>query len=834
MDSEEDFIEPSAGVGPHQELPRNSSASSLVETHHPALASSTSSLPYPPSDVEPPSTIHTGDIVSREILPVSSPSSTEHVDIRNPPEDGAESLMSSYERHGSSTTISPLPSPLPIKESLGLTGSFIIIGGSLGVLGALGFLIFLWFGYGPTPEAADATRFWRYITLHDYATQAITLSSLFLRFIISSQAAVCTSMIAAVVLEKRRARRSQVAWFSVIRSINDGPSKLAGMMVTSTSFVRHFEFWLLLLMVAVTLGLQFSSTILLTDIHDFVMIGNLNNTEALSLLVYQRDDFHLQLTGDTFLSEPPLYATFGEAQDEFDATPNINGVSNTGIIQRALLPLPESNDRTSIRRFDGNLIVMNSQVACMRPHIDAQYSSVHFSIDADDTLGMLEGRLQYNSTFRNAHVSSDSLCNEDMCEEVAFGCPVPGATLGWQSNTCLFDGLGAQNWNTSFDPKWNPSDGPWSRNSSVTLVFTTNMESEDWNMVSDQGVPLPPGSPYQEWQSYELIPGRFLNITLCFAAFYLDRHQVSMSSSTGHPPREPVTNMSLTSRTYSTADVQDMMGVSVPQKSHGARAILDMQIVGPPDDGPSSSPANSMTSFSYAGGNMTLAKLTPTVLETVMYYELTAGFQNNGSISFCYFCTADGYAVNPALGLLFNDIVVQTGRAANAMLTMMSTIWSDIYYTYVPTMRTLQGAQMTATTSVRAPGPCSTHGCPGMVAVTTLVCIHLVYVTIITILYVRQVRYSRRGNIWHSISQLVSGELKETLGNTNNAGDDVVDKHVAKANDDPFVKIGWLEEVGRVEIMRYPAEASTVYGSMKSSFSRVWGKIRRNERNKRQ
>ncbi|KAI1414069.1 hypothetical protein F5Y13DRAFT_198003 [Hypoxylon sp. FL1857] len=348
--------------------------------------------------------------------------STERVGLQNPTVGEAESLAGSYERHGISTTNPALPSPLPMKESLGFTGSCIIIGGSLGVLGTLSFLIFLWFGYGPTPEAADATKFWRYIMLHDYVTQTITLSSLFLRAIISSQAAVCTSMIAAVVLEKRYAQRSQVAWFSVIRSINDGPSKLVGMMLTSISSVRHFEFWVLLLMAAVTFGLQFASTILLSDIHDFVMIGDTNTSKALSLMVYQEDDLYLMSNWGQFLSEPPIYATYGEVQDEFSAAPDINGLSNKGIIQRALLPLLESNDSTSVRKFNGNLIAMNSQVACMRPYIRAQYGIVYIAFGMFHTYGMIEGRLQYNSTFEGVHVTSDSLCNSERCEEAAFGC----------------------------------------------------------------------------------------------------------------------------------------------------------------------------------------------------------------------------------------------------------------------------------------------------------------------------------------------------------------------------------------------------------------------------
>lgn len=99
---------------------------------------------------------------------------------------------------------------LPIKQSLGLSGSIVIIGGTIGLLAVYAFLTFLWFGYGNKSGAANATWAWRQIALKGYMEQVISLAALVLTVIISLHATVCTSMTAALVLEKRSVPQAKV------------------------------------------------------------------------------------------------------------------------------------------------------------------------------------------------------------------------------------------------------------------------------------------------------------------------------------------------------------------------------------------------------------------------------------------------------------------------------------------------------------------------------------------------------------------------------------------------------------------------------------------------
>lgn len=69
--------------------------------------------------------------------------------------------------------------------------------------------------------------------------------------------------------------------------------------------------------------------------------------------------------------------------------------------------------------------------------------------------------------------------------------------------------------------------------------------------------------------------------------------------------------------------------------------------------------------------------------------------------------------------------------------------------------------------------------------------------------FVRQVRYYRQGNIWHTIPQLTSDEFKDTLEESNNMDDDTVIKTMRKEGKDIIVRLETTES-SRVEIVCRP------------------------------
>lgn len=73
-----------------------------------------------------------------------------------------------------------------------------------------------------------------------------------------------------------------------MRGINDGPWKLVMLLISHKSLyiLRYPEVWLILLVALLSLALQFTSTILLSDIHPFGMVGDLTTHTVNSLFEY--------------------------------------------------------------------------------------------------------------------------------------------------------------------------------------------------------------------------------------------------------------------------------------------------------------------------------------------------------------------------------------------------------------------------------------------------------------------------------------------------------------------------------------------------------------------
>ncbi|KAI1421738.1 hypothetical protein F5Y12DRAFT_800683 [Xylaria sp. FL1777] len=724
--------------------------------------------------------------------------------ISVPPTDIQDEIPGNQESHPLSeededaNIISALSTdqPLSLKESLGFRGAFGVIGGSLWILGIFGFLTFLWFGHGSAPEAADATSLWRFIALHNYFPQTVTICSVALRFAVSAQAAICTSMIAALMLEKHGAQKRHVAWFSIMRSLNDGPLMLGGLLLSKRrcgTFLK-IETWLTFLLIVVTLALQFSSTLLLSDLDRFVVVGDLNSTEFGDLATYKNG--HI-LTGENFNSKPPVYAVFGEVQESFDATPNSNGVSDTGLIQRSLLPIPGVDARVSVREIEGNTMVMSSQSSCIRPRIkDPKYYTDSYNNQQAYTYGYIVGTLDYDETFENAGVTPNSLCTATGCEPVGFACVIPSSTENdteWRTVTCIFDGVVGGDGPASLDPIWDPAEGLWSRNTTIALAITTNIGYQYWYHVPSN-ITLPPGKPYQEWQSYDTGSGHF-NITLCSFGFSLGRFHTSMIAH--GPLHEPQTQWDRTSNFHNTTDVQNFMGVNIPQGSHSDRNILDLKILGAANDPPEASQIVKGDIL----GNLSIGQLVPAWRETMIYLQLAPGFDANSSIQLCISCSGTGYEVNPETSLVFGDTVAETGRAANALLTLMTTLFASVYYTYLDTLDIPHNASLVATTVVETPKQCSTNGCLGYVAVSTLILLHVICVVTIVILYVAQARFSRYGNVWHTIAQLGGDGLSDVLKEADDANDALVERGLKTRDENQTLKVGRQSATGRVQVI---------------------------------
>ncbi|GAW27312.1 putative cupin-like domain protein [Rosellinia necatrix] len=197
--------------------------------------------------------------------------------------------------------------------------------------------------------------------------------------------------------------------------------------------------------------------------------------------------------------------------------------------------------------------------------------------------------------------------------------------------------------------------------------------------------------------------------------------------------------------------------------------------------------------------NQTSATITPRLEEWAQYSEWSYSGDVNGTWILCFWCHITGFGTHPEYGILFSDIVSQTGRAANALLSLHTALAWTVHYSYLGSYNLLHEAHIASTVIVRAPSKCTDGGCEGLVAVVTLIVFHLLCVAVITVLYVTQIRHSRYGNIWHAVSQLVNDEMREVLEAANAASDEDAFGDERKGDGDDFVKLVKLGD-GRIEI----------------------------------
>lgn len=144
----------------------------------------------------------------------------------------------------------------------------------------------------------------------------------------------------------------------------------------------------------------------------------------------------------------PVYPVFGEVLMTHDSSPDNHGFSDTSLTQRGLLPMSMSNsdDRSSVREYDGPGMVMNSKVACMRPVIDDATLVLDYTLE----YRKMQGVFDYDRSVQEARPGTEPLCSSSNdCEQVAFECILPGVVILNSTETravggCSIDGVGGQ------------------------------------------------------------------------------------------------------------------------------------------------------------------------------------------------------------------------------------------------------------------------------------------------------------------------------------------------------------------------------------------------------
>ncbi|KAJ2998190.1 hypothetical protein NUW58_g397 [Xylaria curta] len=708
---------------------------------------------------------------------------------------------------------------LSARQSLSLTGYITIIGGTFLLLPFLAFLLFLWGGTGPSPGGAKATTLWRAIMLNGWALQSVTLLSLALRVLAGAQAAVCTSLLAGLLAERQYLPISNIAKLSVLRGMSASPLDLLWIMsprnMRSASKWLGLEFTLAAILALTSLAVQFSSTILISDFGSAVLI-----------------QFPTRTQKNLALSESTLNVTFAGIYQEFGnhhgwpafggrgttdlAKPNIHGLSDTGLQQRAFLPYDQGN-RTTLRSFKGPTAVIATRVSCIPPIMDATFNPVY--PDSTYPYGSINGTIEFNATFKGANISAnscsyDELHNNTACLPPTFSCTVGNSMISgsrwlteWMPTLCHLVVPEVENTipadpNTEFYSIqdvltaragiWNRDVDPWDEAAYWPfLVIATNATIQFLKRMNATGTRMLPLQPYQrygEWSSFTLDETSMINITLCSVGFNMSLAHVELSSV--DDPREPSVELNTVDQSLDGEGVQILLGASDIQDPR-ERGILTLDTI------------QYLNSTSTAELNPFQPGMGTGSFDSFLLHNSLILWQRVGatvrtwndemSVIICNPCWGWGHWLSRDTAAVFTRIINTVGRPALAIDMALYAIMSTWYYDVLP------GFNVPGVVEVAFSKSCSVpRHWGGIIAVISVLAVHVTCVLVITIRYLRLIRYSRQGNIWHAISQLVSTPTRKILDMSNNAADKEIEEELR--GNDILVNID-CSKSGRIEFM---------------------------------
>ncbi|KAF2727921.1 hypothetical protein EJ04DRAFT_569950 [Polyplosphaeria fusca] len=268
----------------------------------------------------------------------------------------------------------------PRQRFLRRAGKRALVLGFLSIIfvgGAVGFLAWLWYG-------SRSGELWRRLALGGWSSQAVAIASLVLRTALVLLAGIATSMIASVALEDGGVPLRNAVDLSVARFASPGPNTFWYETFFQRDFIAVPLRGLLGALILSTLAVQFSSTILLSDIGNGRVVGFLGNSTNSTGFSWAHATFghtadgRFRWTGDFESHNAPF-----QSQQEFWSgqlrsshafaeytSPRVTSheaIDDTGPTLRAFLPIENQGIRYKLRNFSGLAPVFDTRVVCVRP-----------------------------------------------------------------------------------------------------------------------------------------------------------------------------------------------------------------------------------------------------------------------------------------------------------------------------------------------------------------------------------------------------------------------------------------------------------------------------------
>ncbi|KAI5460217.1 hypothetical protein BGZ63DRAFT_426157 [Mariannaea sp. PMI_226] len=663
---------------------------------------------------------------------------------------------------------------------------------------SIGFLAFLW----SNPKGLGANKTWFRIVLGDWTLKSITIASFIIRTAISTQAAISTSMLASIILERRQVMIYDSAPILALRFVNDGPFSL---LFALKNTYRRAQIWMsaALLLFGTTLLLQFTSTGLVTDVGMGTLFASPKQHQTMVAVSFSNinlTDIRSVRPIPYWLEATPNFPVFAE---RYEAVPNnetSNSARDTGLTHRAFVPVSNSSMRTSIKEFVGIATVLDSRVTCVRPKM---HPCLSLGYTLEDGF-FLNGTLAPDFTPVGLILANEPCVTQDL-RQILYNITGPDSrnstiNMNWAQQLQFAHDDGEWNvvqkhmlWGpglvSSLDPrfptirKYNLSHFQMSNPSNRSFGLSYKMENDNFplmtgrsyqllNITSSANLPTlinGPGptsfyfsssqlvkgalelviSPQDEWLIFTIpiVPEWHVSVSLCFDSFVSVDANVTISTNATLTEPELGTWIA-TDLKFDTRAIRTQLGGRYSQvQSQADRAIMNLETT-PHDlrrqvqDWFDTGVPQNMSDVSIYGQNF-----------------IRDSIQDKRSFG-TYMCAGCGLQVvsnvmlgysnnNPLQQQVWQDVMRYTNDSALAWQAYFTLLSRTVYYDVLSYFDVVEDASISWFLGAQFP-----RSYLGLRVVMTVLSIHCLLVALIIFAFIARTRYSRVGdNAWQCLSQ---------------------------------------------------------------------------------
>ncbi|KAH7069853.1 hypothetical protein BKA63DRAFT_519672 [Paraphoma chrysanthemicola] len=625
----------------------------------------------------------------------------------------------------------------------------------------LAFLTFLW-----AADTKNAT--WLRIVLSGWATRSVTITSLILRWTTAVQAMICTSMLAAILLQAGTVRLQTAAAMSIMRYDNTGPWTLLAVRGARWHHGSFHLGMLALLLCFTTLLLQFSSTVLLSQvgINSLPVASSIDRTyygfNVSGQGAYLGDSSSISFIHNTPIEYPAFAEWTLNASSSDSSTTGWRsgfapytgpGIMDTGTVMRAFLPVRDANERSLMTEYHGFGTVVDTRVVCLKP----KFKDIVFStgkgyrlVGQADVDSKPEGLIQdpeypggdYVSVSFDCSFSAISWKNYTEVRKWVWPLAIcSGRYRGYEQGIySVMSTAGKEQVGQSY----------LIVNATLAEAVTTMDGSDVWETVTLQA---------NDSSKATVVT---VQVTLCLTAFdaqELDIH--ATRSLPAHP--EPTISWSIPDAAYDTTEILQQLD---PIRSAESRGLFTL--------------APRSWEWTYRTGK---------VLSSSARYATTEALSKVKDNIY-------GTMINRAQYAAFTRIARSTRNPALALQAYFTTLCAIAYRDRMNTFDKAASSMRVSLVQVTRP-----KGWMGYTIVVSVLGIHLVVVIVVTLLFCRAGKLSRVGNAWAAVSQLLGPATEDWIRDVNSRDDKMMGRWL-KENGKEGVLVQLEEVDGRVIVVR--------------------------------